>query len=136
VVGGAGQGIPAHGEWDDEALALELQELAALDFNLDLTGFDPKEIDDLLLSDEDDQADAVPPLPANPVSRLGDLWLCGNGDKQHRVLCGDATSPEAVARLLGDCKPLQMVSDPPYGIKLDTDWRDRGRAERMRTRPS
>src|ERR1700733_1360362 len=75
-------------EWDEELLALELQELAALDFNLDLTGFDQKEIDNLVIPDADDQADTVPPLPENPVSRLGDLWLCGNGSKQHRVVCG------------------------------------------------
>jgi hypothetical protein len=41
------------------------------------------------------------------------------------VLCGDAISPEAVARLLGDRKPLLMVTDPPYGIELDSEWRDR-----------
>jgi DNA modification methylase len=65
--------------------------------------------------------DAVPPMPAAPVTRSGDLWLCG----KHRVLCGDATSPENVARLLGDRKPILMVTDPPYGIELDSEWRDR-----------
>jgi len=108
--------------WDDELLALELQELNEADFDLSLTGFDPKEIDDLLLAPEDDDAaNAVPPVPEIPVSRPGDLWLCGN----HRVLCGDSTSAEAVARLLGDRKPLLMVTDPPYGIELDSEWRDR-----------
>ncbi len=108
--------------WDDELLALELQELNAADFDLSLTGFDPKEIDDLLLDDaDDDRANAVPPVPEIPASRLGDLWLCG----PHRVLCGDSTSPEAVARLLGDRKPLLLVTDPPYGIELDSEWRDR-----------
>jgi hypothetical protein len=43
----------------------------------------------------DEQADVAPPLPENPVSRPGDLWLCGNRRNQHRMLCGDATSPEA-----------------------------------------
>src|ERR1039458_69998 len=108
--------------WDEELLALELQELNAADFDLSLTGFDPKEIDDLLLApDDDDQANAAPPLPANPVSRTGDLWLCG----KHRVLCGDATSPVDIARLLGERKPILMVTDPPYGIELDSEWRDR-----------
>jgi len=55
------------------------------------------------------------------VSRLGDLWLLG----PHRVLCGDATSLEAVARLLCERKPRLMVTDPPYGIELDSEWRDR-----------
>src|ERR1700674_3357285 len=109
-------------DWDDELLALELQELNATEFDLSLTGFDPKEIDDLLLPpDDDDQANTAPPLPDNPVSRLGDLWNCG----RHRVLCGDATSSESVARLLGDRKPFLLVTDPPYGIELDSEWRDR-----------
>ena len=55
------------------------------------------------------------------MSRPGDLWLCG----PQRVLCGDATSQEAVTRLLGDRQPLLMVTDPPYGIELDSEWRDR-----------
>jgi hypothetical protein len=55
------------------------------------------------------------------VSRLGNLWVLG----RHRVLCADATSPEAVARLLGERKPRLMVTDPPYGIELDSEWRDR-----------
>src|SRR5260370_18368335 len=90
-------------QWDDELLSLELQELNDADFDLSLTGFDPKEIDDLLLApDDDDKPNPTPPLPTTPVSRSGDLWICG----RHRVLCGDATSPEAVAILLGERKPL------------------------------
>jgi DNA modification methylase len=113
-------------DWDDELLSLELQDLAAADFNLELTGFDPRELEDLLtLPDNDEQADVAPPLPENPVSRLGDLWLCGNRRNQHRILCGDATSPDAVARLLGERKPFLMTTDPPYGISLDSEWRDR-----------
>jgi ParB-like chromosome segregation protein Spo0J len=61
-------------EWDEELLALEIQELNAAEFDLSLTGFDPKEIDDLLLiQEDDDRANAVPPVPENPVSRPGDL---------------------------------------------------------------
>ena len=115
-------------DWDEELLAQELQEIRDLevDFDLDLTGFEVPEIDDLLgTPDEDDQANAAPPLPACPVTRPGDLWLCGTPPHQHRVLCGDATSPEAVARLLGERKPILMVCDPPYGIQLDSEWRDR-----------
>jgi hypothetical protein len=113
-------------DWDDELLSLELQELAAADFDLSLTGFDPRELEDLLtLPDNDEQADVAPPLPENAVSRLGDLWVCGNRRNQHRVVCGDATSPDVVARLLGDRKPFLMICDPPYGISLDSEWRDR-----------
>ena len=122
--------------WDDELLARELQQLSEADFDLSLSGFDPREMEDLLtLPDNDEQADVAPPLPENPVSRPNDLWLCGNRSNQHRILCADATSPEAVARLLGDRKPFLLVTDPPYGISLDSEWRDRaglngcGRAE-------
>ena len=84
-------------EWDEEPLSLELQELSAADFDLALTGFDPREIEDFLATaDREQQADAAPPLPASPVSRLGDLWLYSSRRNQHRILCGDATSPPAV----------------------------------------
>src|SRR5277367_7151243 len=111
----------AWAEWDEELLALELQELNAADFDLELTGFNPKEIDDLLALPDEERANEAPPLPENPVSRTGDLWLCG----KHRVLCGDSTSADDVARLLGERKPRLMVTDPPYGIELDSEWRDR-----------
>jgi DNA modification methylase len=107
--------------WDEDTLRLELAALNEESFDLSLLGFDQKEVDDLLALPEDDAADAVPPLPADPVSRHADLWICG----KHRVLCGDATSADDVARLLGDRKPLLMVTDPPYGIELDSEWRDR-----------
>jgi hypothetical protein len=98
-------------DWDEELLSLELQELNAADFDLSLTGFNPGEIDGLLAIPDEERANAAPPVPENPVSRVGDLWLCG----KHRVLCGDALRAEDVSRLLGDRKPLLMVTDPPYG---------------------
>ena len=82
-------------DWDEDLLKLELLDLQGFDFDLALTGFGTKEIDDLLATVDDDEANAVPPTPEIPTSRPGDLWLCG----PHRVLCGDSTSPEAVARL-------------------------------------
>ncbi len=107
--------------WDEELLALELQEIQEADFDLSLTGFDTHEIDDLLALDDEEKANAAPPLPESPVSRIGDLWMLGD----HRVICGDATSTDVVARLLGERKPRLMVCDPPYGIELDSEWRDR-----------
>src|SRR5262245_1064351 len=77
-------------DWDEELLALELQEIQAADFDLSLTGFDPGEIDDLLALDDEEKANAAPPLPESPVSRLGDLWLVG----KHRLVSGDATSAD------------------------------------------
>jgi DNA modification methylase len=108
-------------DFDEELLALELQDLQEMDFDLDLTGFDPGEIDGLLAIPDEEKANEAPPLPANPASKLGDLWLCGD----HRILCGDSTSGEAVARLMGGREPILMVTDPPYGIELDSEWRDR-----------
>ena len=119
----------AWAEWDESALGRELEELKALDFDLDLTGFDGAELDRYLagvdaargLTDADD----APEPPAIPVSRPGDLWLCGSPPHQHRVLCADATSQEAVSQLLGDRQPILLVTDPPYGIGLDSEWWDR-----------
>jgi DNA modification methylase len=109
--------------WDDDLLGLELLDLKGMGVDLDLTGFDGREIDDLLANPElGDSADAVPDLPENPVTMPGELWLCG---PHHRILCGDATSPETVSRLLGARQPLLMSTDPPYGISLDSEWRDR-----------
>src|SRR5580693_4778801 len=65
--------------------------------------------------------DAAPPLPENPITREGELWICG----PHRVLCGDATSSEAVAILFGSIKPELMITDPPYGVEYDPQWRQR-----------
>jgi DNA methylase/ParB-like nuclease domain len=108
--------------WDDQLVALEIEELKTLDFDLNLTGFDPPEIDRFLFGDADEQQnDVVPDAPEIAVARLGDLWLCGS----HRVLCGDATNQEAVSQLLGERKPILMVCDPPFGISLDSEWRDR-----------
>jgi DNA modification methylase len=109
-------------EWDEDLLALELLDLQTSDYDLALTGFDTKEIDALVLDEVPDEDD-LPPAPVNPVSCVGDLWVCGS----HRVLCADATDPEPVSRLLGDQKPFLMIVDPPYGIELDSEWRDKAR---------
>ncbi|MBK5292165.1 MAG: ParB N-terminal domain-containing protein [Acidobacteriia bacterium] len=113
--------------WDDDLLSIELGELKDLAVDLDLTGFDCREIDALFANQSSGLTpeDAVPAVPEVPVSQPGDLWLCGAVPRQHRVLCGDSTSPEIVARLLGKRKPALMVTDPPYGIELDSEWRDR-----------
>lgn len=92
-----------------------------MDFDLSLTGFDVPELDRLLASASDEPGDVAPPLAEAPISRPGDLWLIG----AHRLLCGDSTRSEQVERVLAGGRPLLMVTDPPYGIELDSEWRDR-----------
>ena len=107
-------------DWDEDLLALELQDLKALDFDLDLTGFDPIEIDRFLVDDEPAEEE-LPVLLAEVRTQTGDVWLCG----EHRVACGDATSERDVKSLLGSKLPMLMVTDPPYGVEYDPRWRER-----------
>jgi len=104
--------------WDDEMLRVEFGELRDLNFDLTLTGFDADEIDALFpdepkegLTDED----AVPEVPAVPVTVEGDVWLLG----RHRLMCGDSTSIDAVERLMAGSVPNAVITDPPYGIGID-----------------
>jgi ParB-like chromosome segregation protein Spo0J len=100
--------------WNEEMLAAELSDLQELAFDLDLIGFDAKDLSRLLGPDGAvDGEDDVPEVPETPISRPGDLWLLGS----HRLLCGDATNPEDVQRLLGSVRPHLMVTDPPYGVE-------------------
>ncbi len=103
--------------WDEELLRLELEELQAEDFNLELTGFDFDEIDRLLQSGDGDSSgniedDEVPEAPVETVSKLGDLWLLGS----HRLLCGDATQLSDVERVLGGGLADLTFCDPPYNV--------------------
>jgi DNA modification methylase len=111
----------AWADWDDELLSLELQDLRGSGFDLALTGFDTKEIDDLLHMDEDDCADVIPEPLESPVSRAGDLWLLG----QHRVLCGDATYALDVQRLMAQERADLVFSDPPYNVDYEGYTDDR-----------
>lgn len=107
--------------WDEAMLAEELASLQADEFDLSLLGFDADELAALMdrsegLTDPDD----APEPPANPVSRLGDVWVMG----KHRLVCGDCTSAPVVSSLLGKARPHLMVTDPPYGVNYDADWRN------------
>jgi DNA modification methylase len=106
------------GVYDDGELAALLQSLPGLDG----TGWDENELARLVaqLQSGDDRDTPPGPPPAEPIARLGDLWQLG----RHRLLCGDATDPAAVERLLGGAKPKLLATDPPYGVSLDMEWRD------------
>jgi len=107
--------------WDEDLLGIELGELQALGFDLALTGFSDLEV--LRLTSRANQGltdpDAVPDVPDRPVSHAGDVWVMG----RHRLVCGDATKAEDVARCLAGVTPHLMVSDPPYGVAYDPSWR-------------
>ena len=108
--------------WDRDLLALEVGDLSELGVDLSSLGFEAGEIDALLHGGAPDpREEETPEPPEQPVSRPGDLWLLG----PHRVLCGDATDPAAVARLLAGAAPHLMVADPPYGVAYDPAWRNK-----------
>ena len=117
--------------WDKDLLALEIGELNDLGIDIDGLGFDAREIDALLRHGETDpREEETPPVPASPVSRIGDLWCLG----PHRLICGDATDAATVARVLNGVAPHLMVTDPPYGVAYDPAWRnDIGAAKTRRT---
>jgi DNA modification methylase len=108
-----------YSEWDMEMLQAEMQELVGK-IDTALTGFEAAEVEKML-KDVTRDGDLVPPAPSEQIAKLGDVWLLG----EHRVVCGDCTPPDVVGALLGERKPFLMVTDPPYGIELDSEWRDR-----------
>jgi len=126
-------------QWDCEQLLADLQG------GVDLSGiFERPELDALLAAVLQREGlcdpDLVPEVPDQPVSRLNDVWVMG--DLGHRVGCGDATDAELVERVLAGGEPRLLVVDPPYGVQLDMEWRDRallnglGPAEHSYMRPA
>lgn len=115
--------LALNSSWDEAMLGAELAELSGFGVDLGMLGFDAPELAKILpsggtagLTDPDE----TPEPPAVPISRLGDVWLLG----RHRILCGDSTKAEDVARVLGGVQPHLMVTDPPYGVKYDANWRN------------
>jgi DNA modification methylase len=111
-------------EWDLELLKTEIKELELADFNLDLTGFDEDQLNNMLfeekqgLTDEDE----VPEAPEEPITKLGDIWKLGN----HRLMCGDSTKEDDVKKLINNNKIDLIYTDPPYGINEKGDRSNRG----------
>ena len=115
--------------WDEQMLRGQLAALKDQNFDLQILGFDDLELARQLadqevagLTDEDE----VPAIPITPVSRPGDLWLFPSGKRrEHRLLCGDATASRDTTRLLtGQQPPILMVTDPPYGVGVEPEWRE------------
>ena len=104
--------------WDNDLLALELGELGDLGFDLELTGFTDEEIKALMPVDVTEgltDPDEAPPLPDNPVTRPGDVWVMGN----HRLLCGDSTSVDDLAKLCENQAVDMWLTDPPYNVAYE-----------------
>jgi DNA modification methylase len=111
--------------WDRELLAIELQGLIDIDFDVELTGFSPAEID--LVLDEarvgspngpTEAEDKVPfPIddPKSAVTRAGDVWCLG----RHRLICGDARDQAVFDLLMGDERADLLFTDPPYNVPID-----------------
>lgn len=110
--------LPLNAGWNLGTLKAEVEALQDLDFDIDVLGFDSSFLDELL-------ADVLPPTPppppteeaADPVTVEGDIWLLDG----HRVMCGDSTSIDAVARLVGDERAALLHADPPYGMGKQKD---------------
>jgi DNA modification methylase len=111
--------------WDDTLLAAELAALQAEDFNIDLIGFEEVELARLLAAQDAAEGltdeDAVPELPDTPVSAVGDLWILGN----HRLLAGDATNQNDVARVMAGEACDLVFTDPPFNVDYEGYTKDR-----------
>ena len=108
--------------WDLDALKVELERLGELDFDIDLLGFDDDMLAGLMeeepaegLTDEDE----VPELEDDPITVEGDVWILGN----HRLMCGDSTSIDAVDKLMDGKKADMVFTDPPYGVSYQSNMR-------------
>lgn len=108
------------GAWNEELLADLMVDLQDADFNLDLTGFEAPEIDQLFSKVhnkevKEDDFDVDGELTKPTISKQGDIWHLG----KHRVICGDSTKPETYQLLLGDKKANLVVTDPPYNVNVE-----------------
>ena len=110
--------LALNADWDIDALKVEVDRLTELDFDIDLLGFDDDFLSSLLeeepaegLTDED----SVPDVEDDPVTVEGDVWILGN----HRLMCGDSTSIDAVDKLMAGNKADMVFTDPPYNVAFN-----------------
>lgn len=104
--------------WDNDLLTIELSDLQGVDFDLDLLGFDDKELSKLFDETkdiEDDDFDVEEELKKPAITQTGDIWHLG----KHTLICGDSTKEETYKKLLGDTKVNLVVTDPPYNVNYE-----------------
>lgn len=109
-----------NGIWDNDKLEKILAELKELEFDMDITGFTPEELNDIFndtLEATEDDFDVDKELEeiTEPVTQLGDMWILGN----HRLLCGDSTDKEAVEELMNNKEADMVLTDPPYNVDIE-----------------
>ncbi|WP_241018870.1 DNA methyltransferase [Paraburkholderia sp. Tr-20389] len=108
--------------WDDALLLSELEALTLDGFTIGLAGFSDSDMDRLLRGTRgQDDEDDIPEAPSNPVTVEGDVWFLGG----HRLVCGDSTNADVAKSALAGVRPSLMITDPPYGVDYDADWRNR-----------
>lgn len=109
--------------WDMELLALELADLKEFDFDLGLTGFSGEELAKLLpdKTEGDTDPDEIPEVPADPITKPGDVWLMG----KHRLLCGDSTSVDDMEKLTAGQLVDMWLTDPPYNVAYEGGTKDK-----------
>jgi DNA modification methylase len=124
--------IALNAGWDLEMLNLELKELSLLGADLGKLGFTSGELAAALGSPSEGltNEDEIPAVAETPITVPGDVWCLG----PHRVICGDSTDAATVKAVLGDVVPALMITDPPYGVEYDPEWRnERGLSHSSRT---
>jgi DNA modification methylase len=116
----ADNALPAQATWNADLLRIELKDLSAAGYDMQLLGFDDVQLVSFMSMPSGTDPEKTPEPPVKPVSRLGDVWLMG----KHRVICGSSTDAEVVEKVLAGQKPHLMVTDPPYGVEYDPNWRN------------
>ncbi len=113
-------------EWNKDYLREELDAIIAEGFDISSVGFSAGDLESILNTGRPGKVDEdeAPPLQDAPISKLGDVWICG----KHRVMCGDSTKPEDVARLMDGKKANLLQTDPPYGIAYVQNAKSKGQS--------
>jgi site-specific DNA-methyltransferase (adenine-specific) len=127
-----------YSDWDMGLLIQEFTDLLDNNYDLELTGFDPDELEKIIVGEKEGltDEDAVPETPEEPKAQLGDIYKLG----EHRLMCGDSTSIDAVDKLINNERIEMMFTDPPYNVafngrsgKFDVIKNDKLDAESFKT---
>jgi site-specific DNA-methyltransferase (adenine-specific) len=120
-----------YSDWDMGLLIQEFTDLLDNNYDLELTGFDPDELEKIIVGEKEGltDEDAVPETPEEPKAQLGDIYKLG----EHRLMCGDSTSIDAIEKLLDGTRPDMVFTDPPYNIDYEgvKDKRDKIKNDKM-----